>query len=91
MRSLKILKIFSYFYLGNTKYQDPSTLGRLAERGGGFINAYTTNEETNFYFVSGNDEFQSAIDVFSWFFKDPILDSRSIEKEVQNVNSEHRK
>ena len=63
MRSLKIFKIFSYFYLGNTKYQDPSTLGRLAERGGGFINAYTTNEETNFYFVSGNDEFQSAIDI----------------------------
>ena len=41
--------------------------------------------------MSGGNEFEKALDIFSWFFRDPILDSKSIENEVQNVNSEHRK
>jgi insulysin len=78
-------------FLGSSKYPDNTEMGKLIDLGGGFENAYTSQEETNYFFVSGNREFVKALDIFSWFFKDPILDSKSIEKEVQNVNSEHRK
>lgn len=78
-------------FLGSSKYPDDSELQNLVELGGGYSNAYTAAEETNYYFVSGGNEFEKALDIFSWFFRDPILDSKSIENEVQNVNSEHRK
>ena len=78
-------------FLGSSKYPDHSIFGNIVNLGGGFDNAFTSNEETNFYFVSGNNEFEEALDIFSWFFKDPTLDPKSIEKEIQNVNSEHRK
>ena len=78
-------------FLGSSKYPDHSIFGNIVARGGGFDNAFTSNDETNYYFVSGNNEFEEALEIFSWFFKDPVLDSKSIQKEVQNVNSEHRK
>lgn len=66
-------------------------MGAVVGKGGGYTNAYTANEETNYYFISGLDEFVEALDIFSWFFKDPLLDPKSIKNEVQNVDSEHRK
>lgn len=78
-------------FLGSSKYPDQTVMGKLVDLGGGLTNAYTAAEETNYYFISGNNEFEEALEIFSWFFKDPVLDPKSIEKEVQNVNSEHRK
>ncbi|CAI2379420.1 unnamed protein product [Moneuplotes crassus] len=78
-------------FLGSSKYPDGRELQKNAELGGGYSNAYTSPEETNYYFISGEKEFEKSIDIFSWFFKDPTLNSESIEKEVQNVDSEHRK
>lgn len=78
-------------FLGSTKYPDQNQLSKLVSTSGGYDNAYTSDDETNYYFVSGVAEFEEVVDVFSWFFRDPLLDSESIEKEVQNVNSEHRK
>jgi insulysin len=78
-------------FIGSTKYEDPNIFSKVVEKGGGFDNAYTSAEETNFYFVTGSNELNQALDIFSWFFIDPLLNSKDIEKEVQNVDSEHRK
>ena len=78
-------------FLGSSRYPDHTEMEHLAAIGGGYSNAYTSQEETNYYFVSGNKEFEQVTDMFSWFFKDPLLIPEGIEKEVQNVDSEHRK
>lgn len=78
-------------FLGSSKYPDGNLLQKTAELGGGYTNAYTSPEETNFYFISGENEFNKSVDIFSWFFRDPTLDSNSIQKEIENVDSEHRK
>ena len=78
-------------FLGSTKFQDHTRMGKLVNIGGGYTNAYTSDTETNYYFISGPSEFQECLEIFSWFFRDPLLDPEDIGKEVQNVNSEHRK
>jgi insulysin len=78
-------------FLGSSAYPDHSELEKLLSIGGGYSNAYTAQDETNYYFVSGNKELEPAIEIFSWFFRDPLLESDSIQNEVQNVDSEHRK
>ena len=45
---------------------------------GGSTNAHTTDEYTNYYFEVLNEHLDKAIQIFSYFFIDPLLSMISI-------------
>ena len=57
----------------------------------GSSNAYTSLEETNFFFEVSHGGFEGALDRFSRFFIDPLMLDSSSERELNAVNSEHSK
>jgi insulysin len=58
---------------------------------GGYSNAYTSIENTVYYFDIQNTSFEHALDVFSTFFWCPIFDESAVSRELQAVDSENTK
>lgn len=61
----------------------------MISRGGGFTNAYTDAENTNYYFSIRSEGLKDALQVFSHFFIDPSFKDEMVNKEVNAVNSEY--
>jgi secreted Zn-dependent insulinase-like peptidase len=59
----------------------------LADNGGS-SNAYTSLVDTNYHFDVSNEAFEGAIDRFSQFFLNPLLDPAEVDKEMHAVDSE---
>lgn len=78
-------------FMGSKAYPELNGLMDLVNNYNGYINAYTDNELTNYYFEIGNGGFDSAIDMFAKMFAEPLFDPNAIEKEIINVNSENEK
>lgn len=78
-------------FLGNEKYPEPDEFGNYLSSHGGYSNAYTAFEDTNFFFAIQNDYLEGAIDRFSQFFISPLFDFQFVEREINAVNSEHNK
>jgi insulysin len=75
-------------FMGSHKYPGENDYGKfLAEHGGG-SNAYTADDHTCYYFGTNSDSFYEALDIFSRFFIDPLLDESAISREINAVNSE---
>jgi insulysin len=53
----------------------------------GSSNAYTSLEETNYYFEVSHASFFGALDRFSRFFIDPLMLDSSSERELNAVHS----
>lgn len=52
----------------------------------------TSDEFTTYYFhVNKQGNFDSALDAFSRFFIDPLLDAAMVSNEISAVNSEYEK
>ena len=58
---------------------------------GGFANAYTADDRTNFFFEIEPEHLDDTLDRFSGFFISPLLRQSSTSKEVNQVSSEHDK
>lgn len=56
---------------------------------GGETNANTGNDQTNFHFDVSSSKFTEAIDIFSQFFKEPLFNQDSIDREMKAVDSEY--
>ncbi|MBN1628072.1 MAG: insulinase family protein [Deltaproteobacteria bacterium] len=78
-------------FLGNEKFPDVEEYPTYLERNGGYSNAYTAEDRTNFHMQVQHDAFEGALDRFSHFFIDPLFSPEYIEKEINAVNSEHQK
>ena len=61
------------------------------KQNGGSSNAYTSMTNTVYYFSIRNESFSQALDIFSHFFIDPLLDPEYVEKEKNAVDSEFSK
>lgn len=48
-------------------------------------------DHTQYFFEIGNSAFFEAVKIFSGFFHSPLLDKKSIQMELENVNSEFQK
>ena len=57
----------------------------------GSSNAYTSLEETNFFFEVSHSAFEGALDRFARFFIDPLMADSSSERQLNAVCSEHSK
>jgi insulysin len=60
-------------------------------KSGGMTNAYTSDTDTNYYFICSSDTYLSNLDVFGNFLVNPLLSKKYINKEISNVNSESNK
>lgn len=84
---------------GSKQFPPPFSLSQLLAASGGFLNAYTTSDQTCFYFevstyaqnTIGRGDFilDSVLQVFASLFASPLFDGRVVDLEVRAVDDEH--
>jgi protease-3 len=75
-------------FMGSAQYPDPDGFMAFTAEHGGMSNAYTGLDITNYMMTVENNAFPEALDRFSSFFTDPLLDPTYIDKEKNAVNAE---
>ena len=90
-------------FLGTEKYPDENEYESFLSKYGGFSNAYTDMEDTNYYFsltttTSKNDDtchatseaLEGSLDRLAQFFIAPTFESSMVDREVKAIDSEWR-
>lgn len=77
-------------FMGSKKYHGGSFFQDEVSKNGGMTNAFTTDNCTQYYFNS-SENFIYLLDIFSGFFTDPLFDIKYIEREINAIDSEHKK
>ena len=78
-------------FLGTDKYPSEAGYADFIESHGGFSNAYTAMENTNYYFDILPNHLVGALDRFAQFFIAPKLSEDSTGREAGAVDQEHMK
>lgn len=82
-------------FTGTKLFPNPNSFHHAINSCGGSANAYTTGEQTCFYFevpslLLKNDlNFDQVLSIFSTFFKNPLFDRKHINSEILAINEEH--
>lgn len=84
-------------FTGTKQYPDPNSYHHAIQSCGGSTNAYTTGEQTCFYFEvpslsvknTSDLNFDDILSIFASFFKNPLFDKRHIKSEIIAVNEEY--
>ncbi|MCH87469.1 zinc-metallopeptidase peroxisomal-like, partial [Trifolium medium] len=58
---------------------------------GGSPNAFTSSENTNYFFDVNTDGFEEALDRFAQFFTKPLMSADATMREIKAVDSENQK
>ena len=78
-------------FMGTAKYPDEDSYSGFLSRHGGGSNAYTSMENTNYFFDVQPRFFSEALDRFAQFFIAPLFSISGTEREVHAVESENAK
>ena len=78
-------------FLGSKKYPKENQFEEFLNQHGGGSNAYTDTFQTVYYFSIFNEKLEEAIDMFSRFFIDPLFYEDSVNREINAIDSEHKK
>ncbi|NLD39445.1 MAG: hypothetical protein GX654_21535 [Desulfatiglans sp.] len=78
-------------FLGNKKYPEVDEFSTYLDSHGGYTNAFTGEDRSNYHFEIQHDAFDGALDRFSQFFISPLFSSEYTEREINAVHSEHQK
>lgn len=78
-------------FLGNAKYPEPEGFDQFVSENGGYDNAYTASEVTNYFQEVSSSASEEGMDRMANFFIHPNFDKKFVEKEVNAINSEHMK
>ncbi|MBL9214627.1 MAG: insulinase family protein [Opitutaceae bacterium] len=78
-------------FLGTKKYPDEAEYGNYLKTNGGYSNAYTSRDHTNYHFEIRHEAFEGALDRFSQFFIAPLFTPEFTGREMNAVNSEYQK
>lgn len=78
-------------FMGTEKYPVENAYSAYLNSHGGFSNAYTSQENTVYYFDVQNDHIEGALDMFASFFTCPLLSDSSTAREINAVDSENTK
>lgn len=78
-------------FLGTEKYPDENTYQMYLSQHGGSSNAYTDQEDTNYFFDVQSDFLEGALDIFAQFFIAPLFTESATNRELNAVDSEHSK
>ena len=77
-------------FLGTQKYPTAGEYQEFISAHGGQHNAYTSFENTNYFFDINATFLEPALDRFSQFFIDPLFTAKYVEREKHAVESEYR-
>ena len=78
-------------FMGSEKYPNENHYHDRLNQLGGSSNAYTDVMETVYYFNVYDSGLNEIMDIFSRFFIDPLFDPDSVSREINAVDSEHKK
>lgn len=78
-------------FLGTKKYPKESEYDRFVTEHGGTSNAFTMNDYTSYMFDIDNTAFETALDMFSNFFKEPLFNPSGVSRELQAIDQEYAK
>ncbi|MCL1077750.1 peptidase M16 [Parashewanella spongiae] len=76
-------------FLGTEKYPKVGEYNEYLKANGGWSNAGTGQEHTNYFFEVNQNAFEEAVDRFAQFFISPSLDPEFVEREKNAVHSEY--
>lgn len=76
-------------FLGTQKYPQADSYQKFISTHGGSNNAYTADENTNFFFDVKADALPEALDRFSQFFIAPLFSPKYVDRERHAVYSEY--
>ena len=75
-------------FLGTEKYPEVTEYGNFIKSNGGYNNAYTSTDHTNYQFEVRHAAFEGALDRFSQFFIAPKFNPDFTAREVNAVHNE---
>jgi insulysin len=78
-------------FLGSKKFTGEKDFEEKVKINGGMTNAYTAGNITVYYLSVLNSGLEEILDMFSQFFISPLFNSDSVDREVNAVDSEHKK
>ena len=78
-------------FLGTEDFPDENHYAHFLQENGGSSNAYTSCENTNYYFDVLQPHLGEVLKVFSAFFVNPLFTSEMTSRELKAVNSENAK
>jgi len=78
-------------FLGTETYPDENSYAAFLSAHGGTSNAYTSTENTNYYFDVTHSHLTEALDRFSAFFKCPLFTPSCVQRELNAVHNENSK
>lgn len=76
-------------FLGTDKYPNVGEYNEYLKANGGWSNAGTGQEHTNYFFQVNQDSLEEATDRFAQFFISPSLDTQYVDREKNAVHSEY--
>lgn len=78
-------------FLGTEKYPDENAYSAFLASYGGKSNAFTSTENTNYYFDVAHEHLEKVLDLFAQFFIGPLFTPSATEREMNAVNNENVK
>ncbi|ANB12559.1 Ste23p [Sugiyamaella lignohabitans] len=78
-------------FMGTEKYPSENEYSQYLSEHSGSSNAYTSSEETNYFFEVAHDYLEGALDRFAQFFICPLFSPDCKDREIRAVDSENKK
>lgn len=78
-------------FMGTEKYPEENFYDSFLKRNAGSANAYTSGEDTNYHFSVAKDKLKQTLDIFGQFFIAPLFSESCTDREMNAVDSEHKK
>jgi insulysin len=75
-------------FLGTEKFPDVGEYGNYMQQNGGFHNAYTSSDHTNYQFEVRHEAFAGGLDRFAQFFIAPKFNPEFTGREINAVHNE---
>lgn len=77
-------------FLGTEKYPDAGEYQQFISEHGGNHNAYTSSDNTNYFFDVDSNHLEATLDRFAQFFTSPLFTAEYVDRERHAVESEYR-
>jgi insulysin len=75
-------------FLGTAKYPEANAYGNFIQSNGGYSNAYTSSDHTNYQFEVRHEALAEGLDRFAQFFISPLFTPEFTGREINAVHNE---
>ncbi|CAM9632397.1 unnamed protein product, partial [Chrysoparadoxa australica] len=78
-------------FLGTKAHPEENSYSAFLAKNAGWSNAFTSVEDTNYFFEVAHDKLREALSIFSHFFISPLFTESCTERELTAVDNENSK